>query len=133
MRRVLIVLFVAFAAACSDGIVGSSTVNGKYTLRTLNGSNLPYTVSTSGTTKTEVLGDTIMLYEGFTYAETKASRVTVSGSATNSTHVETGSFSLLGNSIALRGNDGGPLQYAVVEADVMRFVYNGLTSVFKKE
>ncbi len=132
MRKMLVVLFVALSTACSDGIVGSSTVNGKYTLRTLNGSNLPYTVSTSGTTKTEILGDTINLYEGFTYAETKTMRTTVSGTATSSTHVESGSFSILGNSVALRGNDGGPLQTAVVEADVMTFVYNGLTSVFKK-
>ncbi len=133
MRKTLFVLLLAFGSACSDGIVGSSTVNGKYTLRTLNGSKLPYVVSTSGTSKTEVLGDTIMLYEGFTFAETKTYRVTVNAVATNSIHVETGSFGLTGNSVVLRGNDGGPLQYAVVEANVMTIVYNGLTWVFKKE
>ncbi len=132
MRRTQIAFLVAFLAACSDGIVGSSTVNGKYTLRNVNGSNLPYTVSTSGTTKTEILGDTINLYEGFTYAETKTSRITVSGAATTSTHIESGSFSLMGNSVFLRGNDGGPVQNALVEADVMTFIYNGLTSVFRK-
>ena len=134
MQRVLVALFLTFsAAACSDGIVGSSTVNGMYTLRTLNGSKLPYVVSTSGTSKTEVLGDTIMLYEGFTFAETKHSRTTVNGTSTDAAHTETGSFGITGNSVVLRGNDGGALQYAVVEANVMTFVYNGLTSVFKKE
>ncbi|MEP6506974.1 MAG: hypothetical protein ABJC63_02025 [Gemmatimonadales bacterium] len=132
MRKMLVVVFAALSMACSDGIVGSSTVFGKYTLRTVNGSILPYTVSTIGTTKTEILGDTINFYEGFTYAEAKTTRITVSGTATSSTHVETGSFSLMGNSVFLRGNDGGPLQNAPIEADVMTFIYNGLTSVFKK-
>lgn len=131
MRRTVIVFLVALAA-CSDGIVGSSTVFGKYTLRTVNGSNLPYTVTTIGTTKTEILGDTINFYEGFTFAEAKTTRITVNGTAASSTHVETGSFSLMGNSVFLRGNDGGPLQTAPIEADVMTFIYNGLTSVFKK-
>jgi hypothetical protein len=133
MRIALIAFMTAIAVACDDGIVGSSTVNGKYTLRTVNGSKLPYTVSTVGTTKTEIVGDTIMLYEGFTFAETKTSRITVNGTAATSSHLETGSFSLMGNSVFLRGNDGGQVQVAVVDADVMTFIFNGLTSVFKKE
>ena len=133
MRTALIAFTAAISVACSDGIVGSSTVNGNYTLRTVNGSSLPYTVSTVGTTKTEILGDTIHLYEGFTFSETKTSRVTVNGTPATSSHTESGSFTLMGNSVFLRGNDGGPLQVAVVDADVMTFVFNGLTSVFKKQ
>lgn len=133
MRIALIAFVAVIVAACSEGIVGSSTVNGKYTLRSVNGSSLPYTVGTVGTTKTEILGDTIILYEGFTFAETKTSRITVSGAATTSSHLETGSFTLMGNSVFLRGNDGGQVQVAVVEANVMTFIFNGLTSVFKKQ
>lgn len=69
MRRALIAILMSSFLACSgDGIAGSSTVNGAYTLRSINGSSLPYTISGSGANKTEILDDVITLYEGGTYA-----------------------------------------------------------------
>ena len=51
MRGLLAVLIVAFSFAClGEGVTGSSTITGDYTLRTINGSPLPYTISGSGAT-----------------------------------------------------------------------------------
>ena len=134
MRNALMISIVTLSVACiGGGIVGSSTVTGAYALSTINGSPLPYTMSGSGTTKTEIVGDTIFLYEGFTFAETKSSRTTLNGAATTASHTETGSYGLLGTSISLRGNDGGPLRVATIEANTMTLVDAGLTSVFKKK
>src|SRR5512140_3480368 len=83
MRRLLIALLVASQAACwSDKVTGSSTVFGTYTLRNVNGSSLPFTLSGSGTNKSEIVADTIWLYEGFTFAESGHYRNTVNGTAT---------------------------------------------------
>lgn len=133
MRRILFVMLVLAQAACwSDKVTGSSTVFGTYTLRTVNGTSLPFTVSGSGTTKSEILSDTIFLYEGFTFAESSHYRNTAGATATNETRIDNGSFSLLGNSVSFRSNDGSPVATYVIEADVMTVVKPGLTMAFKK-
>ncbi len=133
MRKLVIVLFVGVQAACwSDKVTGSSTVFGTYTLRTVNGSSLPFTVSGSGTTKSEILADTIYLYEGFTFAEYAHYRNTVNGTATAQRLTDAGSFALLGNSISFISTDGSPVKTYVIDADVMHVVKPGLTLDFKK-
>lgn len=134
MRKVLMALIVASSAACVSGdVVGSKTVNGTYTLRTVNDQPLPYTTSTNATTKTEILDDTLILYEGFTYAETRHTRTTVNGTAATTTYATSGSFSLLGNSITFRDNaTPGVLVVAIGEANTITISTPGLTKVFRK-
>ena len=129
----LIVLLVGVQTACwSDKVTGSSTVFGTYTLRTVNGSSLPFTVSGSGPTKSEIVADTIFLYEGFTFAEQAHYRNTVSGTVTSQTVTDRGSFGLLGNSASFISADGSPVKIYVIDADVMHVVKPGLTMDFKK-
>ena len=131
MRKAAFAMLAALCIGCvGGGIVGSSSVTGLYTLRSINGSSLPYTVSTTSTGKTEIIDDAITLYEGFTFAESIHTRTTVNGQATEQTSNTTGAYSLLGNSITL--NIDGQLRVGTIDADVMKFVNAGLTSVFKK-
>jgi hypothetical protein len=133
MRRFLIVLLVATQAACwSDKVTGSSSVFGTYTLRSVNGSSLPFTISGSGSNKSEVVADTIWLYEGFTFAESGHYRNTVNGTATDQKVTDQGSFGLLGNSISFFSSDGSPVKTYVIDADVMNVVKPGLTMPFRK-
>lgn len=133
MRNLLIVLLVGVQAACwSDKVTGSSTVFGTYTLRTVNGSSLPATLSGSGTTKSEIVADTIFLYEGFTFAQRAHYRNTVNGTVTTQTVPDAGSFGLLGNSISFFSADGSPVKTYVIDADVMHVVKPGLTMDYKK-
>jgi hypothetical protein len=133
MRKLLIVLAVCAQAACwSDKVTGTSTVFGTYVLKTVNGGSLPATVSGSGTTKSDVVADTIFLYEGFTYAEYGHYRNTVNGTATDQTVVDNGAFSLLGNSISFISNDRSPVKTYVIDGSVMHVVKPGLTLDFKK-
>lgn len=133
MRKLVIVLLVGIQAACwSDKVTGSSTVFGTYTLRTVNGSSLPFTVSGSGTTKSEIVADTIFLYEGFTFAEQGHYRNTVNGTATAQLVTDRGSFGLLGNSISFFSADGSPVRTYVIDASTMHVVKPGLTLDFKK-
>lgn len=133
MRKMMTVLFALLQAACwSDKVTGSSTVFGTYTLRTVNGSSLPFTVSGSGTTKSEILADTIFLYEGFTFAESAHYRNTVNGTVTSQIVTDRGSFGLLGNSASFISVDGSPVKTYVIDASVMHVVKPGLTMDFKK-
>lgn len=133
MRRLLIALLVATQAACwSDKVTGSSTVFGTYTLRSVNGSSLPFTVSGSGTNKSEIVSDTIWLYEGFTFAESAHYRNTVNGTVTDQKVTDSGAFSLLGNSASFFSNDNSPVKTYVIDADVITVVKPGLTMPFRK-
>ena len=133
MRRALIGLVVVFSVACfSDTLTGSSTVNGSYVLRTINGSQLPYTTAGSGANKTETLDDVINFYEGGTYAESGHTRTTVNGQATDAANSESGSYGLLGTSVTMKSSNGLRERRPQIEANTMTLVENGLTLVFIK-
>ena len=129
----MIALLVAAQVACwSDKVTGSSTVFGVYVLRTVNGSSLPFTMSGSGANRSDLVADTIFLYEGFTYAESAHYKNTVNGTTTDQVVVDNGAFSLLGNSASFFSNDRSPVKTYVVDADVIYVVKPGLTMNYKK-
>jgi hypothetical protein len=128
----VVTLLASMTACTSDSIVGSSTVAGAYSLRTVNGAALPYTTSGSGTNKTEVVDDTFTLYGGGTYARTSHTRTTVNGTATTSTVNDTGPYALLGTSISLNSNNDGSQTIAIYTANTMTVVRSGVTSVYRK-
>ena len=135
MRKVSIALVVSLSLslACSDGgVVGSSTVNGTYTLRTVNGSPLPYTMPGGGAVKTEILSDAITLFQGGTFSRARDSRITENGQTTSRYETETGSYSLFGTSITLNSIATGKATLATINANTMTIVEPGVTSVFSK-
>lgn len=115
-----------------DGKIGPSSSTGTYTLRTVNGSSLPAVISGSGSNKTEVLDDTIILYDGLTYAKTAHLRVTAGSDVSTVTSTETGSFTLFGTSITLQSSNGLTQRIGLIDGYDMTFVVNGLTSVYTK-
>ena len=131
MRKGRLVL-VALLAACSSGVTGITTVTGNWSLRTVNDSSLPYTLSGSGANKTEVLDDVITLFEGFTYSETSHKRVTVNGQQSTETTTDTGAYSLFGTSITLTPNSGALARRGLIEGNTMTIVENGLVQDYKK-
>jgi hypothetical protein len=132
VRRALLLLVTVLAAGCfGDGLTGSSTINGKYTLRTINGSPLPYTIAGAGTDKTEILDDAITLFQGGTYSESAHSLVTTNGQTSPVTRAETGSYTIFGTSVTLNGNSGGQT-LTTISGNSMTIMQAGLTFVFSK-
>ncbi|HMA19630.1 MAG TPA: hypothetical protein VKO87_02440 [Gemmatimonadaceae bacterium] len=113
-------------------MVGTSSVTGTYTLRTVNGSSLPYTLPGGGTTKTEILDDVLNLYQGNTYSESGHMRVTVNGQVTTQIISEPGSYSLFGTSITFTSGDGKHIRLSNADSESIIFVEAGITQVFKK-
>ena len=133
MRGLLGVLIVAFCVGClGEGVTGSSTITGDYTLRTINGSPLPYTISGSGADRMEIVREVITLYQGGTYARSRDSRITVNGQVTSESSAETGSYTLLGTSVTLVNGANGQTTLATINANTMTIVKAGMTAVFTK-
>jgi hypothetical protein len=130
---VLAGLVVALMAACFGGsMTGSSTITGEYTLRTVNGAPLPYTLSQSGTSKTEVVQDAITLFQGGTFARARQIRLTSNGQVTNQSENDTGAYTIFGTSLSLRSNATGQSTLATISGNTMTVVEAGVVSVYSK-
>lgn len=106
MRRLFMAAAVLGLTACITDSVGISgnrvtgggdpvnpnDVAGVYSIRTMGGQPLPYTLSQTGTDKVEMINDVVTLTATNTYTEVITERTTVSGTATVSTTTDVGSF-----------------------------------------
>jgi hypothetical protein len=106
MRRLLAAIAVLTLTACitdSVGIVGTTVtgggdppsttgIAGTYTLKTVGGANLPFTMSQSGADKVELIDDTFTLTNANTWSEAWHERRTVSGVATVVARNDAGTF-----------------------------------------
>ena len=133
MRNLLVAVLMLVCAGClNEDVVGSSTATGTYSLRTINNSQLPYKMPASGATQTEVLGDTITLFQGNTYAEAIHVRVTTNGQVTTETREDAGSYSFFNITVTLTSGRGRPERRGRIEGTSMIIIEEGLTSVYRK-
>jgi hypothetical protein len=131
VRGALGLLLVAAVGCFDDSITGSSTVTGTYTLRTVNGSPVPYTVPASGPGVTEIVSGSIVLYKTTVYARDGLSRTTLNGQVTEEHASETGNWTIEGTRISLRGATGTVTETLITGND-MTIVNPGMTLVFRK-
>lgn len=131
-RRLRLGLVVLLAIACSgdDIPAGASTTTGTYSLRTVNGAALPYTVQTGPLAGTVIVDEVLKLYYGGTFSGARHSRTTASGSI--ETTATTGTYSLLGNSITFRINETGGTRVAIGDGLVMTIVEPGVSLRYSK-
>ena len=133
MRKLLMAVLMVVCAGClNEDVVGSSTATGTYALRTINNSQLPYKLPVSGGSQTEVLGDTITLFQGNTYAETIHLRVTTNGQVTTETHEDAGSYTFFNITVTITSGRGRPERRGRIEETSMIIIEEGLTSVYRK-
>lgn len=132
MRRMVIAMLALSSLSCLNDPVGISTTVGKWTLESVNGQPLPYTMSGSGSNKTELISDVLMLYEGFTYDETIQLRTTVNGQATTTLTKEPGPYAISLGALVFQSNKGLPSKIGKVEGNRMTIAETGFVQVFTK-
>jgi hypothetical protein len=133
MVRALLALTLVFSVACFDDYSTSvGTITGAYTLRTINGAALPYTINVNATTRKEIIDDIITLFSGGTYSRTQHANTTVSGQTTSETTTESGPYQLLGTSVTLTPSGGGPTTITTIDGRTMTIVESGITWTFMK-
>jgi hypothetical protein len=133
MFRALLGLALLFSVACFDDYsTGVGTVTGAYTLRTINGSPLPHTITVDATTQKEIIDDMITLFSGGSYSRTQHANITVSGQTTSQTNTEGGAYVLLGTSVTLNPSPSGRSTVTTIDGKTMTLVESGITWTFMK-
>ena len=138
MRR-LVAILLAFAvpmtvAACGmDGspLVGPASVAGTYTLRTINGSPLPYALFQAGDDKYEITAGAITLAEGGTWSQSSAERMTEGSSVVTSTSTVTGTYSRTGTVITLVSPAAAPVTGSL-DSGTLTLTQDGYLAVYTK-
>lgn len=106
MRRLL--LGLALLVACGGDKStnpNSDAIDGVYSLKTVNGSPLPFTFQV-GTATVRVNSDVITVASNGTWTESIAYNQTVNGQTTNGTDTDGGAWARAGNQVTLNSNFG---------------------------
>ena len=132
-RRVVTAALIALSFACGESkVTDLHDIRGTWTLQTVNGAPLPYTTSGSGSNKTELVANTLTLYEGSTYSEMTQVRTTVNGQATTSTTTRDASYAIVMGGLVFNNNEGLPARNATLSGHTLTFTEAGFTRVFAK-
>ena len=114
---------ILFSSACANDVTGpSGNVFGTWTLRTLNGSSLPFTVNAN----TTVIGEQLTLNSDGSYAD-------VASYSDGSSFRELGSYTLNNNAITFFDQtDGGITYQGSISGNVLTEISGQFTSVYQK-
>jgi hypothetical protein len=99
-RGLAILMFVAMLStvvSCGDSTSPDTGRNGKYTLRTVNGNNLPATIFDDAGVKVEILSSTLTLFTDGTYGRYTAEsalRMTTNGAVSTENQSNAGQYLL---------------------------------------
>ena len=127
-----IVASLAFALGCHDrGTDPNARVGGSYSLRTLNGSPLPYIVLQSGTYKYEIIDDTIVLSDAGTWTEAGHDRTTSNGQVSMDVVSDGGTFTRTGTAITLDSPATGSISGSVSNG-TLTLTDTGIDAVYVK-
>lgn len=138
MRRLaatILLLAAATLPACGDSTgpgLGLGTPTGTYTLRTINGSALPFTVDDGAGTVVVILSDAFALQDGGRFTETFSLRVTENGTTTTETNTNAGAWTLAGTAVRLTFDVDGLSVSGTLSGGVLTIVDEGLSLVYRR-
>lgn len=135
MNRAMVAIFTAvLTSGCfGGGVTGTSTVNGTYTLQTVNGAALPYAVP-GNSAKLEIVSEVLNLYEGFTYEVSGQTRSMVGAQMSVQPTTENGTFALQSNAIFFRNVISSvPLVAGTITAQNMTVLRGDLIYVYTRK
>jgi hypothetical protein len=114
MARALRKLATAFTLATAglacgggDSTGPSTSIAGTYTLRTVNGGNLPYTLIQVGADKLEITAGSIALNADNTFSDRITVRATDGGSVETEEFVAVGTYTVNGTTVTLTERESG--------------------------
>lgn len=138
MRNVLIMplIFVAMLlASCGDstgpGNTGAAGVTGTYTLQTVNGSQLPYTVVQVGENKFEATAGRVTLNGDRTFSASITFRETENGITTTTTESDSGTYTQNGTALNFTYADG-TTDTAALNGNTLTIAAQGIALVFRR-
>ena len=122
MRRLVMLALAGTLAACSTDSTGpNGSVAGTYTLRTIDGQQLPYTFSSG----LRLTSDQITLMTDGTYED-------ISRYSDGSSFVDEGDYTSYNGAVTFYSTTGQTYQGSI-SRDVLTQILNGYTQVFQRE
>ena len=122
MRKISSLLLALGLAACAnDATAPSTSINGNYSLRTINGSNLPYTFSSGSQLTNEVLT-----------LNTDGSFTDQSQYSNGQLITDTGYYTNLNGSITFNDSTAGITYQGSLSGTVLTEIVSGYTQTFQK-
>jgi hypothetical protein len=135
MRRLIALALALTVVACgSDDSTApsNSSIAGTWSLQTINGSPLPFTLAPAPT-KIEILSATAIINSNGTWTSSSQTRTTLGTQApTTTTETDNGTYTISGSTIALRSSDG-TVESGTISGNTFTQVESGFTFVFKKQ
>jgi hypothetical protein len=136
MRRLLSLALVFAAIACgSDDSTAptQASVAGTWTLQTVNGSPLPFTLASSPA-KIELLSYVVNVSSNGTWTSSEQLRTTIGTSATTNTTTDGGTYTLSGNAVAITSNTAGSTpQAGTITGNTLALSQSGFIFIFTKQ
>lgn len=136
----LAIASIAAFSACSDNtLTGTQSVGGSYSLQTVNGTNVPYSYVSGGTTIT-IQNDVYTLSSDGSYSESINETLSNGNSSSPASDAEAGTWYQSGNAIVFSPNystQGNSTQYTgsiagggTFSHSSITFSYNGVVWVY---
>jgi hypothetical protein len=138
MRMLLLIgLLATTLVACGDsaGPSGEANIAGTYTLRTVNGQNVPFAVVVLGTYRLEVVSGSVTISgtgNSGTYTDQIVTRETQGTTTTTETENGAGTWTRTNNAIVFRDNADASTINGSLSANTITFVQEGITFVLRK-
>jgi hypothetical protein len=131
-RLAIASLFAALACGSDSTSPDGGSVAGAYTLRTVNGANLPFTILQFGSDRTEIISETVVLTEAGRFTQTGTLRVTTSGIANTVPYSDAGSYTLNGTAGTFTFDSDGSSGTGTIVDGTITVAYAGNSFVYRK-
>ena len=136
LARIAAFATLAFTlAACGSDSATSPTsvsVNGTYSLRTVNGSAVPFILQGSGANKVEIVSDVFTFSSGGTFSERAVLRFTENGVVRDENYDDSGTYTKSGTAITLRYTDSSTGS-GTVDGNTMTLSGQGYSFVYARQ
>jgi hypothetical protein len=129
-------LFAMSTVACSDDdSTGPDdiSVEGTWTLQSVNGSNLPYVLAQAGADKVEVTADVLTVGSGGAFTELTTVRVTSGGTVTTQSLPDAGTYTVNGTAVTFVFQSDGSSGTGTLNGDRLTVATGGLSLVYEKQ
>jgi hypothetical protein len=134
VRRATPMAVLLLLASCSESSTEPSyaSVAGTWTLQTVNGTALPFTLAEFGEDKVELLSETVVATSSGTFTQSGVIRLTTAGSVTTEPYNDSGTYTLQGSTIIFTFESDDSSGSGNVDDDVVTVTYFGNTYVYRR-
>lgn len=134
MRRLLLICAIVGGIACGDSTSpGMAAVAGTWSLQSVNGSPLPYTISQGSLSTTQIASGTLVVSRSGTFTDTTTVATTANGEQSTSAEADSGSYSLNGAVVSFAFVTDGLTGTGLLNGDSVTVALSGYSLLYTKK